>query len=80
MPPEQFERWRDELTAAVLEELHEQLVEEINEIAGLTEHRKSFLLKLIRASNTKTTTAAPTKAKAKATAKRQPARPKPKPR
>ncbi len=48
MEPEEYGRLRDELTAAVLEELHEQLIGEIHSTAHITAHQKSFLLKVLR--------------------------------
>lgn len=48
MTPAQRKRLRQKITDAVLAELDEQLIGEVQEAAELTEHKRSFILRAIR--------------------------------
>jgi len=54
MTPVELSALRARITEAVLEELDEQLIGEIEEVADLTDNRRSFLLKAIASASTAT--------------------------
>jgi len=49
MTPAERKRLRQKLTDAVLSELDEQLIGEVQEAAELTEHKRSFILRALKA-------------------------------
>lgn len=54
MTPVELSALRARITEAVLEELDEQLIGEVQEVAELTDNRRSFLLKAIASASAAT--------------------------
>lgn len=65
MTPVELTALRARLTEAVLGELDEQLIGEVQEVAELTEHKRSFLLKAIASASTATKPKPPANSQAK---------------